>query len=217
MEGILNKISDEDFKAAVEQSHTWSELAIILGYKHTTARINHKLQQRANQLGLSEDPFKTKRQAAKTPNSIWKYTDDEFACLVQEATNWNDLYRKLGYTHSQGGPHSPIQKRVRELNLSVEHFNPFTQEQFNKVPDDKIFIENSKASHATLRRRVLKNNLLPYYCNICGLPPYWQDKPLVLVLDHINGNHVDNRIENLQWVCPNCNSQLPTFTGRNKK
>ena len=45
----------------------------------------------------------------------------------------------------------------------------------------------------------------------------WNGKPLVLILDHINGNAEDNRYENLRFVCPNCNSQLPTFTGRNKK
>ena len=41
--------------------------------------------------------------------------------------------------------------------------------------------------------------------------------PLVLILDHINGNNRDDRLENLRWVCPNCNMQLPTTNGRNKR
>jgi len=40
--------------------------------------------------------------------------------------------------------------------------------------------------------------------------PEWQNKPLTLILDHINGNNKDHRLENLRWVCPNCNQQLET-------
>ena len=38
-----------------------------------------------------------------------------------------------------------------------------------------------------------------------------------LILDHINGVHNDNRIENLRIVCPNCNAGLDTFAGKNNK
>jgi uncharacterized protein with PIN domain len=31
-----------------------------------------------------------------------------------------------------------------------------------------------------------------------------------MILDHINGIHNDDRLENLRWVCPNCNYQLET-------
>lgn len=38
---------------------------------------------------------------------------------------------------------------------------------------------------------------------------------MVLTLDHINGHNHDNRLENLRWVCPNCDRQLETYAGRN--
>ena len=44
-----------------------------------------------------------------------------------------------------------------------------------------------------------------------------KEKPLTLILDHINGHNHDNRLENLRWVCPNCNQQLDTTNGRNVK
>jgi hypothetical protein len=52
-------------------------------------------------------------------------------------------------------------------------------------------------------------------CALCGLTSEWQGQPLVLVLDHIDGNADNNARSNLRMVCPNCDSQLPTYKNRN--
>jgi hypothetical protein len=53
-------------------------------------------------------------------------------------------------------------------------------------------------------------------CKICDIPNVWNNKPLVFVLDHIDGNASNNLKENLRLICSNCDSQLPTFKSRNK-
>jgi hypothetical protein len=53
-------------------------------------------------------------------------------------------------------------------------------------------------------------------CAICTMPNIWQNKEIVFVLDHIDGNSNNNTRANLRLVCPNCDSQLPTFKARNK-
>ena len=53
-------------------------------------------------------------------------------------------------------------------------------------------------------------------CNICNMPQVWNKNHLVFVLDHINGDNGDNSSSNLRMICPNCDSQTPTFKSRNK-
>jgi len=71
------------------------------------------------------------------------------------------------------------------------------------------------ATRASVRKRIIKENLLPYKCNECGISE-WKDQKLSLHLDHINGMNGDNRIENLRFLCPNCHSLTETYTGKNK-
>lgn len=54
-----------------------------------------------------------------------------------------------------------------------------------------------------------------YKCSVCKMPNLWQEVELKLVLDHIDGNAENNNRENLRLVCPNCDSQLPTFKAKN--
>jgi 5-methylcytosine-specific restriction endonuclease McrA len=53
-------------------------------------------------------------------------------------------------------------------------------------------------------------------CAICGGVSEWLSLPLALVLDHIDGDPTNNQRENLRLICPNCDSQLPTYKSRNR-
>lgn len=64
--------------------------------------------------------------------------------------------------------------------------------------------------------RILKDfNLLPYECE-CEISDYYNNKEIVLQLEHINGIRNDNRLENLKFLCPNCHSLTETYGAKNK-
>ena len=140
-----------------------------------------------------------------------KITDKEFEEIVESSSSLKEIAYKCGYSNSSGASCNIVKTRIAEQGLE---FN--TKHQARIIREDKdIFIEDSPVEQSTLRRRYLAGNYSEYRCAICGQEPFWNGKELVLTLDHINGHNRDDRIENLRWVCPNCDRQLSTFAGRN--
>lgn len=82
----------------------------------------------------------------------------------------------------------------------------------NRKRDSEVFVVNSPHPRHRVKDRIIVQNLLNYVCSACSLQPMWQSRPLTLVLDHINGINNDNRLKNLRFLCPNCNSQTKTFS-----
>lgn len=86
-----------------------------------------------------------------------------------------------------------------------------------KWPTEKMLTAGSLISRRSLKVRLLREGILKNECARCRQSPEWQGEKLVMVLDHINGISDDNQRENLRLLCPNCNSQQPTFSGKNKR
>ena len=107
---------------------------------------------------------------------------------------------------------------MKKLNVQEnrKQFGNWAKKNLTK-PDSEVFCENAKIARHHVKKKVLQRNLIPHECSICGIGPEWQGKPMPLILDHINGINNDNRLDNLRFVCSNCDSQLPTYKSRNIK
>lgn len=145
---------------------------------------------------------------------INKYNIKEIQELANNCSSFRQLAEKLGYSMNGGTSSATVKKYCEYYNINTEHFTNLPKGQIKRNPEN-IFIKNSTANQSTLRRWYEKGNYTEYKCSICGLEPFWNGKELTLTLDHINGDNRDDRLENLRWVCPNCDRQLDTFCSKN--
>lgn len=83
----------------------------------------------------------------------------------------------------------------------------------------KLWLESGQASVGTRHGHYIRHYLAAAQsgcCAICGGANTWLGLPLAFVLDHMDGDPTNNRRENLRLICPNCDSQLPTYKSRNR-
>jgi DNA-binding transcriptional ArsR family regulator len=81
-------------------------------------------------------------------------------------------------------------------------------------PVTEYLVQGTRRNRGNLKRRLIAAGLKEHSCELCGISD-WRGSPLALALHHVNGDGGDNRLENLQLLCPNCHSQTENFAGRN--
>lgn len=85
----------------------------------------------------------------------------------------------------------------------------------NKIPLNEILYGNHPQYQANkLRVRLIKENIKKHVCEMCNLSE-WLDKPIPLELHHKDGDKNNNKLKNLQILCPNCHAQTDNYCGKN--
>lgn len=143
------------------------------------------------------------------------YTKEAFIQAWVNSTRMTDIVRVLGLRKSQK-TYDSLRVAAEELGLNNSHFTYETPTNIYRTLEE-ILVENSpyKGGSSSIYKKLIKAGLKNKNCEECGLDE-WLKKPLVLELDHINGDPHDNRLENLRALCPNCHSQTPTWRGKGK-
>jgi hypothetical protein len=152
-------------------------------------------------------------------NNRYTYSEQELREAVKTSTSIRQVLEKLNIVPA-GGNYQTTNRRIEKLNIDTKHF---TGQAWNKGKvigpkrDIKEYLSNEFPilSHK-LKNRLLAEGLKEHKCECCGITE-WNGKPAPIELDHINGNHHDNRLENLRILCPNCHAQTDTYRGKNKK
>ena len=150
-------------------------------------------------------------------SQIWDMPKDEIQKRVNKCNSICDMLEAFGYKKTSGSMAQLMKKVISEYEIDISHFTPYKRTNQRQIYSmDEILVRNSKYTNIDrLKRRIVKENILEYKCQCCGNKGEWNGKPLVLQLDHIDGNHTNHSIENLRFLCPNCHSQTETFCGKN--
>ena len=142
------------------------------------------------------------------------YTKEEISSAVTKSYCYADVFKNLK-VKLNGGSYPWIKKLIKKFDLSTDHFYSPVELQARHAARIRLYKDRRDFSvplqnGQRLRARVLRSYMLfhkiPYQCGICEISS-WMNKPLILDIDHINGDCEDNSLSNLNFLCPNCHRQ----------
>lgn len=138
------------------------------------------------------------------------FSKEELEQFVKESYSYAELCRKCGYNDRSGNATKSIKNMVEYYNFDISHFkgqnwnkNNFNYERFE-------YGRAIKSSEAIKAIAFIRG----YQCERCKLSN-WFEEPITLELHHIDGDNLNNELQNLQILCPNCHSQTENWRGRN--
>jgi transposase-like protein len=148
-----------------------------------------------------------------------RYTEVEAREAIAVSRSYSEALRRLGM-RAAGGNHRTIRRYAEEVwRIPVDHFDPdaVRRAPLGRPPTTlaDVLVECSTYPRGRLKERLFAEGLKERRCELCGQGELWHGRRMALILDHVNGVHDDNRLENLRVVCANCNATLDTHCGRN--
>lgn len=139
-----------------------------------------------------------------------KYTKEIIEKALIGSKSWADVCRKLNI-RPRTGSQSHLTRRAKFFGIETPDYFLGQGWRKNKKFTKKDALEYCKkdfpTSSAKLRERLIRDGYKEYKCEICCLSE-WGGKPIVLELDHIDSDHFNNELSNLQILCPNCHASV---------
>lgn len=148
-----------------------------------------------------------------------RYSEQQLKDAIMNSRSYRQALITLGIA-SKGGNYRVIHNAIKKYNIDISHFTNCSwakgQKLGHKRPLSEYLSNNFPTTSHRLRLRLISENIFEHKCSSCNLNT-WKDRPIPLELDHIDGNHSNNNLDNLRLLCPNCHSLTDTFRGKNKK
>jgi hypothetical protein len=178
-------------------------------YSHVSARMRR--------LGIDTSHFT--RGRGRRPDGP---TREQLVEAVAASRSLAGVLRLLGLPED-GARRAYLKRSLAEHGIPYEHFTGQGHRRGRRSPQRKSAAEilcrlepGAPRARTTMLRRALTESGVPGVCAECGIGETWRGRRLVLEVDHVNGDRLDNRLENLRFLCPSCHSQTPTFGNRSR-
>jgi hypothetical protein len=174
----------------------------------STPRVRRNMRARLARWGVDTSHWD------KSPRRF--YSDADLADAVAVSTSVAGVLRLLGVPLS-GGQHAHIARRIRRAGIDTSHFRGQAHNRGREFPRKRpeqvliVLPPGSALVKARQLRRAMVQSGIEERCLICGCDGMWQGIPLRLVIDHVNGDWLDNRLTNVRFLCPNCHAQTSTW------
>lgn len=144
----------------------------------------------------------------------WSGSEEVIHEAVSASYSVTETLRRLGLDN-KGGNYKTCKKYIELFNIDKSHFK--TQGELisgkrnvNHTTLDEYLCSTNPVNQV-IRKKMVAEGIKPDVCEICGQGNTWNDRPLVLQIDHMDGDNQNNNLTNLRIICPNCHTQTKTF------
>ena len=142
-----------------------------------------------------------------------KYTKEMLEQAIIGAHSLTEAIKNLGLS-GKGDNFKAFRRRCEKFNIDISELESgkyIQRYKPSKYSLEDILKEGVKFNSWALKNRLIEEGIKENKCELCGQGNEWNGMPLSLQLHHINGKHDDNRLDNLQILCPNCHTQKRKF------
>ena len=151
-------------------------------------------------------------------NKKHNYTEKNLSKICSESFSYSQCLQKMGIVPA-GGNYAILKKYIKLYNIDISHFTLQAWNRGKTLPPKRSledYLSNKKAIQSyKLKKRLLKEKIFQHQCNNC-CKNTWLGKPIPLELHHLDGNSLNNNLNNLSLLCPNCHALTSNYRGKNK-